>query len=219
MPNKYSAALHAEMVARDFERLKETGDVWMAKDMPSTGGGIERKPWKKRQYAGMVVKSEERDNNFFKDEAFLDSKYERVTEDNGRVHWVDDKGNKFFLDDPVERTQYFLTIEVLDGEKKGDWCWVWAAHRFGYKKDGTPFGARAKIALAIDEDFNLMGGIEDDNSDLLNKPFYFTVEPKADPQYCKVRDFLPMDAADKVKYELGATDEGIAKEGDEPIPF
>lgn len=219
MPNKYAAALHAEMVASEpFKRLIEKGDVWMSKDKPSTGSGIERKPWKKRQYVGKVIRSEERDNNFFKDEAYLDSKYTRVEDDKGRVHWEDDKGAKFYLDDPVERTQYFLTIEVLDGEKRGDWCWVWAPHRFGYKKDGTVFGVRAKIALAIDEDFNLMDGIEDDNSDLLDKPFYFTVEPKQDPQYCKVRDFLPMEPSERVKYMLGA-DEVEAKEGDEDIQF
>lgn len=210
--------LEHEQAKAKWNELIEEGDIWMAKDMPAKGGdNTERKPWKKKQYAGMLVNSELRDNRFFKDEEYLDSKYSRV-EEKGRCHWVDDKGNKFFLDDPIERTQYFLTIEVLDGDKKGDWCWVWAPHRFGYKKDNTVFGVRAKIALAIDENFDINSGIEDDNSDLLRKPFFFTAEPKSDPQYCKVTDFLPMEAEDKVKYVLGA-EEVTAQEGDEEIPF
>jgi len=192
----------------------------MAKDMPSKGGeAVERKPWKKKQYAGMLVGSELRDNKFFRDEAFMDAHgYERVDDGKGRFHYEDKDGKKYYLDDEVERTQYFLTIEVLDGDKKGDWAFLWAPHRFGYKKDGSVFGIRAKIAKAIDEDFDLFFGIEDDNSDLMHKPFFFTAEPKGDPQYCKVTDFLPMEKEERVKYSLGASEVG-EKMADEDIEW
>jgi len=205
---------HRDEQDETYRRLLKDKVIWLAKDMPAKGADIDRKPWKKKQYAGKLIKSEERDNKFYKSEAFLDENYTRVTDDKGREHWEDDKGGKYFLDSPIEVTQYFLTIEVLDGEKAGDWCWVYAPHRFGLKKDGTPFGNRAKIALAIDENFDLNGGIEDDNSDLLERPFFFTAQPKEDAQYCKVTDFLPMDADDKVKYTLGATDETQPADGE-----
>lgn len=191
----------------------------MAKDTMASNTNKERLPWKKKQYAGKAIACEERPNNFFKDEDYYEKKGYQKVETDKRPYWLDDSGKEWYLDDEVERTQFFFTIEVLDGEKKGDWCWIWAPHRFGYKKDNTPFGVRAKIALAIDENWNLGpgGGIEDDNSDLLNRPFFFTAEPKADKQYCKVTDFLPMDKEERVKYELGATeaDEDDGKE----IPF
>ena len=196
----------------------------MAKDTPAQSAEYkERKPWKKKQYAGKVIKSELRDNRFFKDQEFLDKNYTQVADDNGRMHWEDEKGGKFYLDDPIEATQYFLTIEVLEGEKKGDWAWVYAPHRFGFKKDNTVFGVRAKIALAIDEDFDLHAGIEDDNSDLLDKPFYFVASPKDDPQYAKVTDFLPMEADERAAFILDATEvdeKYVAAKADDPdCPF
>ena len=197
----------------------------MAKDTPSKTEYTERKPWKKKQYAGKVIKSELRDNRYFKDEEYLDKNYHRVEDDKGRIHWEDEKGGKFYPDRPEEITQYLLTIEVLDGEKKGDRCWCFAPHGFGFKKDNSLFGVRAKIAKAIDEDFDLHEGIEDDNSDLLEKPFYFVAQPKDDPQYCKVTDFLPMEADEKARYSFDA--EVIAEEAadargipeGETIPF
>jgi len=201
-----------------YRKLLKEKVIWLAKDMPSKGESVDRAPWKKKMYPGKLVSSELVDNRYFKSEEFLDKDYKRVVGDNGRTHWEDDKGNKYFLDDPIEQTQYKLVIEVLDGEKAGDWAWVFAPHRFGYKKDGTPFGNRLKIALAIDENFDASLGIEDDNSDLLYKPFYFTAQPKEDAKYCKVTDFLPMDDSDKVKYVLGAT-EAVAKPDDEDVPW
>ena len=196
----------------------------MTKDTAAqSAGSKERLPWKKKQYAGKLVKSELRDNRFFKDEAYYTDKgFDKVETDKG-AYWIDPKdGKEWYLDDEVERTQYFLTLEVLDGDKKGDWAFLWAPHRFGYKKDGTVFGIRGKIALAIDEGWNLGtgGGIEDDNSDLLERPFFFTAEPKADKQYCKVTDFLPMDAEEKVKYSFDAADvDKTPADKDGNIPF
>ena len=214
--NRRDVALQA--LTEAMHDLVREGVVWL-KDTAVENTKKERLPWKKKQYAGMLVASELRDNRFFKDEAYYTEKGYTKVETDKQPYWVDDSGKEWYLDNEIERTQYFLTIEVLDGDKQGDWCWVWAPHRFGYKKDNTPFGVRAKIALAIDEDWNLGagGGIEDDNSDLLRKPFYFTVEPKPDKQYCKVTDFLPMEKADRIKYELGATED--AGYADAPIPF
>ena len=207
--------LEHEQAKAKWNELVEEGTIWMAKDTAAQNTNKERLPWKKKQYAGMLVASEVRDNRFFKDEAYYADKGYTKVETDKKPYWIDDSGKEWYLDDEVERTQYFLTIEVLDGDKKGDWCWIWAPHRFGYKKDNTPFGNRAKIALAIDEKFDLHAGIEDDNSDLLDRPFHFTAEPKADPQYCKVTDFLPMDEDDRVKYSLGGSE---VPEGEE-IPF
>lgn len=192
----------------------------MAKDTAATSANKERLPWKKKQYAGMLIKSELRDNRFFRDEAYYADKGYQKVETDKNPYWIDDAGKEWYLDDEIERTQYFLTLEVLDGEKKGDWAFLWAPHRFGYKKDGTPFGVRGRIALAIDENWNLGpgGGIEADNSDLLDRPFFFTAEPKQDKQFCKVTDFLPMEKEERVKYSLGAS-EASEKMADEDIPF
>ena len=42
------------------------------------------------------------------------------------------------------------------------------------------------------------------------------IEPKDDPQYGRVTEFIAMEPDEKVKYDLGAEE---AKEGDPDIPF
>lgn len=155
----------------------------MAKDKPVQTTDFERADWHDAVYPVKMIKSEEIHNKFFRSEP-----------------WTDDRGNNRPADDEVEKTQYKLTFEVLDGEKKGDWLWAFAPHRFGVKTDGTVWGLRAKIAKAIDPEWDVEEGIESDNSDLLERGLLAVVTPKADPQYAKVVAWLPMAPEDSAKH-------------------
>lgn len=208
MPNKYAQALHAEMMAR-LKPLEEEGVIWLGKVDPSTTGTTERKPWKKGVYPVRCIKCEEVPNRFYMTPEELDKKYGKRPE--GQSYWVDEKGNKVHHN-VRDMYQFSLTFEVVDGAYKSQWAFVYASKYF--TTDGK--GKLAKIALALNPDYNLE---ELDTDDFYAGLCMAVIEPKDDPQYGRVTEFIAMEPEDKVKYDLGATDDGVAKEGDEPIPF
>jgi len=171
----------------------------MPKDKPIDSGAPERKDWKKRPYPFCVVKSEVRPNTWFSSDykcANNTCRHKLSPDDFALLEeqvCPECGGDKFYFPDrPEDANQYLLVLEVLDGEKRGDWAWLWARTTFGKKGDGTPWGTRALLALSIDPDFNLDEGIEPDNSDLMFRPFMAMATPQEDPQYCKVSGFYPV---------------------------
>jgi hypothetical protein len=167
----------------------------MAKTMPAQGASIERADWVKDDYvvALMADKTKTVDNPFYQDEEKLHEKYGEP--EKGERYWlVEKKGEvkKVYPDFPEDAKQFSLVFEVLDGEKHGDWLFVYCSPRYYKKKDGKWGGKRAEIVLSAKPDFDLESGLEDDWSDIDGVPLRANVEPQTNPQYGKATGFMPL---------------------------
>jgi hypothetical protein len=190
----------------------------MAKVKPSEASSADRADWTRDDYIVELVEAEKEPNQYFMSEAMLCEKHGNPVP--GERYWMVD-GKKRYPDWPEDEHQWKLKFVVLDGEKEGDWLRVWASPRFYQKKDGTWGGKLAAMYLAADPTFNLIEGIEDDLSDLMHKPLRAVVEPKENPQYAKVNDWLPMKPADSTRIQA-KKDKALPLSGDmsdDPIPF
>lgn len=182
----------------------------MAKTMPAEGGGgsVDRADWEADDYIVALKKAEPVENRYYEDVAALQKRYGEPEGHNahGTPFWIVE-GKKKYPDFPEDRTQWKLIFEVLEGDKAGDWLFVYASPRFWPKSDGTWGGKLAAIYLAADPAFPLHEGIEDDLSDLLGIPLRVGVEPKAgDAKFAIVKQWLKLKSdADRAKYaKLGA---------------
>jgi hypothetical protein len=193
------------------------------------GEGRERADWETDMYPVALVKAEKVANRFYRDAAALTGLYGKPTDDGS---WLNDKGDKVYPDWPEDEHQWSLTFEVLDGEKKGDWLWVFASPRFGMKRDGQWFGKLAAIIGAIDagELPDMSTGdtgpwaltAEGSLDEFFNRPLRASVEPKPDPQYAKVLAWAAVKKGEKYAApKPAAKDSGTADPaiGDEDIPF
>lgn len=193
----------------------------MAKyEKAEVGSSRERADWVKDVYNVKLVRAEIVENPYYRDAVALTKKYGEPVEG----YWTTDKDERIRADFPEDAHQWRLTIEVLDGEKKGDWLWAFASPRLGLKKDGGWWGRAAAIISAIDATQLPDGSLgdkvwaltaEDAWGELMELPFRVSVEPKKDPQYGKVNDWLPMKAEDKKAYDAPVEDEEFG----DPIPF
>ena len=191
------------------------------------GDGRERADWETDVYPVALVKAEKVHNRFYRDAAALNGLYGKPSDDGA---WINDKGDKVYPDWPEDENQWNLTFEVLDGEKKGDWLWVFASPRFGIKRDGSWFGKLAAVIAAIDKDelpdtstgdigpwaLTKDGALDE----FMHRPLRASVEPKPDPQYAKVLAWSAMKPAEAKKY-AASKDAPTAEElaDADPIPF
>ena len=226
-PDWNQAALIAQGVMTAEEREERTARK-VAKTMPSTGAaGAERADWTKDVYVVVLVKTDETEkrpatpglveNPFFHSAEMLCEKYGDPVE--GERYWLDPKGSKEYASFDEDRNQWSLTFEVLDGDKRGDWLFVYASPRFYQKKDGTWGGKLAAIYQAALPGYDLTQGIEDDLSDIIGLPLRVSAEPKDNPQYVKVNDWLPVPKGYKPpKAEAKPGSDPLA-DADDDIPF
>lgn len=207
----------------ELERMMDS----MVKTMPAEDTSVERKPWKKAQYAVRIRwdKSEYIDNQFYRSEVSLNEKYGKRPE--GQYHWLNEKEEKVYASHPNEAKQWKLVLEVQVGDKKGDWLWAYVSPYYKPKKEGGWYGKAAALALAVDEEFDLTQGIDFEN-DIGDKPFLVSVEPDAkNAQYGKVTDYFPMDLEAKAKLvtnDVTTKDGAKCESGPDPkfeddIPF
>lgn len=195
----------------------------MGKVMPAeSSGGFERTDWLKDDYVVALIaeKAKRVPNPFYMSAGKLQEKYGDPVK--GERYWmVEKKGEvkKVYPDFPEDAEQWSLVFEVLDGDKRGDWLFVYASPRVYKKKDGTWGGKLANIYLAADPTFDLSAGYEDDLSDLDGKPLRANVVPQDNPQYGKATDFMPL----KKGYVVPKLPDGnpVADSGDfgPDIPF
>lgn len=190
------------------------------------GEGRERADWETDMYPIALIKAEKKPNKFYRDADALTSEYGKPEADG---YWLNSKQEKVYPDWPEDECQWNLTFEVLDGEKKGDWLWVFASPRFGIKRDGQWFGKLAAIIGAIDaaELPDLTTGdtgpwaltAESALDEFFNRPLRASVEPKPDPQYAKVLAWAPVKKG--AKYAAPKPSEAPADPaiGEDEIPF
>lgn len=167
----------------------------VSKTMPASAASTDRAEWVKDDYviALKADKAKKVPNPFYMSAEKLQEKYGDPVK--GERYWmVEKKGEvkKVYPDFPEDAEQWSLVFEVLDGEKEGDWLFVYASPRFYKKSNGEWAGKLATIYLAANPKFDLSQGIEDDFSDIDGIPLRANVVPQDNPQYGKATDFMPL---------------------------
>jgi hypothetical protein len=203
MPNKYAQALHAEMMQR-LKPLEEQGVIWMVKPIFVGDGDFSREPWPDGEWVTFRIRSTE-----------VKKKYQ--SEDEDCIGVIAEA-----LDEPWVSQWAYIDVNHLryTRDAEGKIIKEKTTHNLAFGKDNEPLSTWAKLAMAVDEDFD--PGAADPHpelEDMVGKMFRGFIEPRKNPKYAKFLKYKPLSAAEKVKYDLGATDDGVAKEGDEPIPF
>lgn len=131
-----------------------------------------------------------------------------------------------------------VIAEALDEPWTGQWAYIDVNHlrytrdtegkiikketkpNLAFGKDNEPLSTWAKLAMAVDEDFDLgSADLHPELEDMVGKMFRGFIEPRKNPKYAKFLKYKALSKADKVKYDLGAEEETVAKEGDEEVPF